>query len=407
MSEIIFKITQAGRTAATNADGSGIAIKINKIGFGTGAYTPTGNETALQAQQDLIDLGSSSKNGAQINLKVTLDNNKNYTINEIGIFLDDGTLFAIYSHVSNSVGVKTAGVEFQFVYALTLQDVNVDKIELVVQDFPQSAFQAHIDDKSSNPHNVTAAQLDVYSKNEVNDLVENVIKTYLNETAYAVGDYVESVNILYKVTTAVPASNTTAPTSNSSFTKLNNIQLLDEDDMSSNSDTKAPTQQSVKTYIDNKSIKIYANETAYLVNEYVDSANILYKVTTAVPNTNTTAPATNNSFTQLNVTISDVLFFNETGVGSVATYSLDNGKSWENGKYNFFILSTVENGIRNHSKIIDDDNLTLSLNQTIGCEFNTHQQHAMSFKKINNTSFRITHNSDAAFKITKIKGVKL
>ena len=131
MSNIVFKITQAGLNATVN--NSGVAVNIAKIGFGTGAYTPTGDETTLREQQDIINLDSGVKAGNQITIEARLTGNQDYIIHEVGVFLEDGTLFALYSHATNVIAHKSKGADFQFVYVLNLSGVNASKIDLKVQ----------------------------------------------------------------------------------------------------------------------------------------------------------------------------------------------------------------------------------------------------------------------------------
>ena len=235
---------------------------------------------------------------------------------------------------------------------------------------------------------------------------QNSIKTYATNTAYAVGEYVESANMLYKVTTAVPTNNTTAPTSNSSFTKLNNIQLLDEDNMSSNSDTKAPTQQSVKIYTDNKSIKIYATNTAYAVGEYVESANILYKVNTAVPANNTTAPATNTSFTKLS-SIKYDLIFNPGAAGvKTGTHSLDSGSFADYDFLKFSIECANQRGLLE----VNANDFRTENKYPSAYEYNitNTQYYVLYIKFTSNTTFTVSSsNLTSTDGLFKIYGVKL
>jgi hypothetical protein len=78
-----------------------LSIKISKIGIGCGRYTPTGSETELKDEKYRYDIASSSidsKNG-QITLSVIITGHQfdELRISELGVYLDDGTLFALWS----------------------------------------------------------------------------------------------------------------------------------------------------------------------------------------------------------------------------------------------------------------------------------------------------------------------
>ena len=54
-------ITDAGKAAALAASNNGLALTLDAVSFGTGAYTPTGKETALVKEIKRVKVGSSAR----------------------------------------------------------------------------------------------------------------------------------------------------------------------------------------------------------------------------------------------------------------------------------------------------------------------------------------------------------
>lgn len=95
-------ITNAGLAALVNASATGTeAVTIAKIGLGAGRYTPTKGQTALQSefkQLDVVEGGTTGDNS--LHVAVRDDSDDAYSIYEFGLYLEDGTLFAVYSQTS-------------------------------------------------------------------------------------------------------------------------------------------------------------------------------------------------------------------------------------------------------------------------------------------------------------------
>ncbi|MCV6637000.1 phage tail protein [Candidatus Albibeggiatoa sp. nov. NOAA] len=99
MIDVIPTITDAGLQAAFNADNDGIDLKITAVGLTNESFTPTQDMTSLQGEIERFPV----KNGlratdTQVNLTVIVDGNNEYWIKGVGFYLEDGTLFAIWSN---------------------------------------------------------------------------------------------------------------------------------------------------------------------------------------------------------------------------------------------------------------------------------------------------------------------
>ena len=95
-------ITNAGLAAIVNGEATGTAaVQITKIGLGSGRYTPSKTLTALQAefkQIDVIEGGDTGDNS--IHVAIRDDSEDSYAVYEFGLYLADGTLFAVTSQQS-------------------------------------------------------------------------------------------------------------------------------------------------------------------------------------------------------------------------------------------------------------------------------------------------------------------
>ena len=94
-----FKITNAGLNAA--ADGR--EIKVDRIALGSGKGGFEASMESLHEQKESYPIESFKKIATgRAHLTSKIDSEAGYKVNEIGILLNDGTLFAYYS---NSDGV--------------------------------------------------------------------------------------------------------------------------------------------------------------------------------------------------------------------------------------------------------------------------------------------------------------
>ncbi|WP_457798077.1 phage tail-collar fiber domain-containing protein [Methylocystis sp. S23] len=171
---IKFKITAAGR-AATASPPSGLRAAFTHIAIGKGdaakpadaaGYQPTGDETALEREFMRAPLSAGSKPAPdQIAFTGQIDGNETGWIHEIGLFLDDGTLWAVWSEDSTVIqrydednqpvygaplGYKALGVPFLLSAVVTVQDFDLDSIDIVVNGPPISVTVNRYDSQMLN-----------------------------------------------------------------------------------------------------------------------------------------------------------------------------------------------------------------------------------------------------------------
>lgn len=106
-----FYLTNAGKAAALDAANNSINIEVTKIAIGTAKYdaqvtAPT--QTALTTEVGRYNLVGGGSSGQVLRLTTTLTPNYTAEIFEIGLFLSDGTLFAVAAVTGTDPLMQTA-----------------------------------------------------------------------------------------------------------------------------------------------------------------------------------------------------------------------------------------------------------------------------------------------------------
>lgn len=104
-------ITSAGLAALVNAENNGtLPVKITKFGLGTGNYTPSADQTALQSKfKEITALSGGDVGDNTIHVTMSDTSSDVYTVNEVGVYLEDGTLFAVSSQPTGAILQKASG----------------------------------------------------------------------------------------------------------------------------------------------------------------------------------------------------------------------------------------------------------------------------------------------------------
>jgi len=134
------KITSAGLTALVSASNQGLRAKITHMAVGEGSYTPTGFETALRNEKERREINDYSDVGAATYLACLFDGENELTIGEVGIFLEDGTLFGVASHRTTIIGFKAAGT----------QNVHLQRLAIQTDVLPSNSISVVVGDVNLN-----------------------------------------------------------------------------------------------------------------------------------------------------------------------------------------------------------------------------------------------------------------
>lgn len=122
-------VTTAGRQAIIDATQAGTnAVKITQMGVGSGRYTPTASQTALQSEIKRLPIVEGGRPGDNtIHVAYQDDSESAYSVYELGLYLEDGTLFAVYS--SNTLILqKTQSSTAILAVDIALEDISVTNI---------------------------------------------------------------------------------------------------------------------------------------------------------------------------------------------------------------------------------------------------------------------------------------
>ncbi len=107
---IEFILTTAGKAAIVAANNTGTnPVTINRVGVGSASWTPTAAATALSAEiKKITTIGGAAVADDTIHVTASDTSSDVYTVREIGLFLTDGTLLAVYSQ---SAAIITKGAD--------------------------------------------------------------------------------------------------------------------------------------------------------------------------------------------------------------------------------------------------------------------------------------------------------
>ena len=129
MTHILPTFTQAGLQAVFNASNTGLSCEISHIALGDAGYTPTDDATALQSEKQRVAVSGAEMIGNdQIHLTATASGNGKYWIKEIGFYLSDGTLLAVYSESDKVLTYKSAELEVLLSFDLKLSSLPANSI---------------------------------------------------------------------------------------------------------------------------------------------------------------------------------------------------------------------------------------------------------------------------------------
>ncbi len=129
---VTITITDAGRAAIVNAENTGTdPVTIAEIGLGDGSYTtaPDATATALKAEiKRLTTISGEIVADDTFHVTVKDEGNDVYDVTEFGLYLADGTLFAIYAVTSGNIMQKAAASSVLLAVDIILTTVNATSL---------------------------------------------------------------------------------------------------------------------------------------------------------------------------------------------------------------------------------------------------------------------------------------
>lgn len=152
-----FYLTNAGKAAALDAANNSINIEVTRIALGTAKYdaqvtAPT--QTALTTEVGRYNLVGGGSSGQVLRLTTTLTPNYTAEIFEIGLFLSDGTLFAVAAVTGTDPLMQTAnGLTSVITLGCSLAEVGSNVTVSVDANSPISVvlMNQHLDHPDPHP----------------------------------------------------------------------------------------------------------------------------------------------------------------------------------------------------------------------------------------------------------------
>ena len=124
-------ITKAGLAAILTATKTGLAAEISYIALGSVAYTPTADQKTLRNEIARFPISSGEKlSSTLLHLTAVADGTTGYWVREIGIFLKDGTLLAVWSHLTEALAWKAPNIDLLLAYDLSLAALPADSVTI-------------------------------------------------------------------------------------------------------------------------------------------------------------------------------------------------------------------------------------------------------------------------------------
>lgn len=131
MSALMPVITDAGLAAIFNAEQTGVKAQVTQIALGNQSYTAHKTQTHLRQERDRINVsGGKRVNDHQIHISALADSDKEFWVKEVGFYLGDGTLFAVWSD-DQPLAYKSKNVPLLLAFDLALSALPANSIEII------------------------------------------------------------------------------------------------------------------------------------------------------------------------------------------------------------------------------------------------------------------------------------
>ncbi|MEC4090136.1 hypothetical protein [Pseudoalteromonas rubra] len=124
------QFTEAGLTACLSAKDRGLKAEITHMAFGSHAYTPSKNQTALSHEEERIEISDFEDQGRQLRVAGAFTGELEYPIKEIGIFCGD-VLLGVYSQTNKLLGYRTPAVKVVQWFTLGIEALPTDSITVI------------------------------------------------------------------------------------------------------------------------------------------------------------------------------------------------------------------------------------------------------------------------------------
>lgn len=124
-------ITIAGLEAVLNATNDGLQARITHVALGDAGWTPDNTAIRMNHEKNRVPVANGTRvNPTQIHITAVEDGSTQYWVREIGFFLDDGTLLAIWSDPDVELAWKAEGVDLLLAFDMVLTALPPDSVTI-------------------------------------------------------------------------------------------------------------------------------------------------------------------------------------------------------------------------------------------------------------------------------------
>ncbi|QOZ83190.1 MULTISPECIES: phage tail protein [Chromobacterium] len=126
---LIPQMLDAGLAAIQLAGGDGVRLRITHIALGDAGYTPHPGQLGLRHEIVRYPIADGKSTGPrQLHLTALADDSAEFWVREVAFILETGQALAVWSHPSQALVYKQAGLELLLAYDLTLAGVPPDSV---------------------------------------------------------------------------------------------------------------------------------------------------------------------------------------------------------------------------------------------------------------------------------------
>lgn len=126
---LIPQMLDAGLAAIQLASGDGVKLRITHIALGDAGYTPHPGQLGLRHEVVRYPIADGKTTGPrQLHLTALADDSAEFWVREVAFILENGQALAVWSHPSQALVYKQAGLELLLAYDLTLAGVPPDSV---------------------------------------------------------------------------------------------------------------------------------------------------------------------------------------------------------------------------------------------------------------------------------------
>lgn len=153
--------TSDGLAAVAAAHAGGLKAKITHLAFGDHGWTPTAAANSLVSERARLPLEAYEIPGSLSLQLVSIlnDDIDPFTIREVAVVLEDGTILAICSNPSAPISAKSPNTDLTFTFTLTLAGLPENSVEAVIVDGPGLDILSHLIQIGSVQMDILARQM--------------------------------------------------------------------------------------------------------------------------------------------------------------------------------------------------------------------------------------------------------